>query len=291
MLCPDERSARRPKRLLTQNRRLRPLGIFTWTLPALAGRFPDGTTYVTCRNAGVCSQACYALNGTYRIPGVLARHQRNLQFVLGDLDGWKAAMLAELNHSRYRHAWIRIHDSGDFLSLEYLRAWLEIMRSRPSTRFYCYTKEVSLFRTEVEPDPPDNFWWVYSLGGKQDHLLGDGDRVADVFPDEESIAAAGWNSQAASDLLAVLGPAPVGIRANNIARFRAVQAGRRWSEWQAQTDAARRAKLARHRNNSVERGEAVTEPRADTVATPDDPAPELTGRATGERAIQCPDSL
>lgn len=266
---PDDQPTRRPKRLLTQNRRLRPLGIFTWTLPALAGRFPDGTTYVTCRNAGVCSKACYALNGTYLIPGVLARHQQNLRFILDDLSGWTKAMLAELDRPKFRNAWVRIHDSGDFFSAEYLRAWLEIVNARPHTRFYCYTKEVSLFREEVEPDPPRNLWWVYSFGGKQDHLLGENDRVADVFPDEAAITAAGWNSQAASDLLAVLGPAPVGIPANNIARFRAAQAGRRWSEWQAQTDAARQTKLARHRHNAADRTDATDHRFPDDVAPAD----------------------
>ncbi|MFE5372765.1 hypothetical protein ACFRA5_36360 [Streptomyces mirabilis] len=36
------------------------------------------------------------------------------------------------------------------------------------------------------------------------------DRVADVYPDEAAIRADGWHSQDSSDLLAVLGPAPVG---------------------------------------------------------------------------------
>jgi hypothetical protein len=57
-----------------------------------------------------------------------------------------------------------------------------------------------------------------------------------------NIAAAGWHSQDESDLLAVLGPAPVGIPANNIAHFKARQAGRRWSRWQAGVDAARAAR-------------------------------------------------
>jgi hypothetical protein len=90
------------------------------------------------------------------------------------------------------------------------------------------TKEVSAFRQLVEPNPRRNLWWVYSYGGTQDSTLDPGvDRVADVFPDEQSITAAGWNSQEESDLLAVLGPAPIGIPANNITRFKARQAGRR----------------------------------------------------------------
>ncbi|HEV7647675.1 MAG TPA: hypothetical protein VGP26_05915 [Actinophytocola sp.] len=32
------------------------------------------------------------------------------------------------------------------------------MCARLRTRFYCYTKEVGLFRELVEPDPPVNAW-------------------------------------------------------------------------------------------------------------------------------------
>ena len=117
------------------------------------------------------------------------------------------------------------------------------MRARQRTRFYAYTKEVAAFRDLVEPSPPRNFWWVYSYGGTQDSTLdATTDRVADVFPNEQSITDAGWHSQEESDLLAVLGPTPVGIPANNIAHFKARQAGRRWSRWQAGVDAARAAR-------------------------------------------------
>ncbi|MBE8517086.1 hypothetical protein ILP97_06110 [Amycolatopsis sp. H6(2020)] len=82
--------------------------------------------------------------------------------------------------------------------------------------------------------------WISSKTHTQDSTLDPAvDRVADVFPDEGSIAAAGRHSQEEPDLLAVLGPTPVGIPANNIAHFKARQAGRRWSRWQAGVDAAR----------------------------------------------------
>ncbi len=226
--------------LLRQNARLRKHGIWNWTLPAWAGRFADGRTYNACKSAGICRTTCYARNGTYRIPAVLARHEANLRYTLDDLDGWKAAMLAELDHPKFTGAWVRVHDSGDFHSAAYLLAWLDIARSTPETGFYCYTKELALFREHVEPDPPPNFRWVYSYGGTQDADLDpERDRVADVFPDEQAIQDAGWHSQAESDLLAVLGPAPVGIPANRIPRFTRLQNGRRWSDWQADTDADR----------------------------------------------------
>jgi hypothetical protein len=230
----------RPPRLLTQNRELKREGIWNWTLPAWAGRLPDGRTYNTCPAAGVCAKACYALNGSYRFPVVKARHQANLAYVLDDPDGWEKQMFTELCHARHSGGWVRIHDAGDFFSDEYLAAWLRLARSVPDVTFYAYTKEVSRFRRMVEPDPPPNFLWVFSYGGREDHLLDpERDRTADVFPDDESMTAAGYTSQDASDLLAVLGPPKVGIPANNIPAFRKRLAGRTFRQWQHEADAGR----------------------------------------------------
>lgn len=231
----------RPRWLLTQNRELKAIGVWNWTLPAWAGRLPDGRTYNTCPSAGICRHVCYARNGTYLWPAVRGRHQANLAYVLDDLPGWEYAMTAELAARRYHGTWIRIHDSGDFFSDDYLRAWLRICKARPDNTFYAYTKEVDRFRRLVEPAPPPNFLWVYSYGGVEDHLLDPAvDRVADVFTDEAAIAAAGWSSQEDSDLLAVIGPRLVGIPANRIPKFLRALDGRRFSQWQAEHDAARR---------------------------------------------------
>ena len=236
----------RPRWLLTQNRELKAIGVFNWTLPAWAGRLPDGRTYNTCPAAGICRHVCYARNGTYLWPAVRGRHHANLAYVLDDLAGWQTAMTAELGARRYRNAWIRIHDSGDFFSDAYLRAWLRICRARPHNTFYAYTKEVSRFRRLVEPDPPANFLWVFSYGGIEDHLLDPAvDRVADVFTDEAAIAEAGWSSQEASDLLAVLGPRLVGIPANRIPKFLRTLDGRRFSQWQIDETRRRDLRAAR----------------------------------------------
>lgn len=117
------------------------------------------------------------------------------------------------------------------------------------------TKEIRRFRALVEPSPPGNFLWVYSYGGTQDSELTVSDRVADVFPDEASIDAAGWSSQDASDLLAVLGPKLVGVPANRIPHFLRRLQGRRFSEWQAEVDAERHI---RH----IARVQAITSARS-----------------------------
>ncbi|MGW9205659.1 GP88 family protein [Embleya sp. NPDC055664] len=213
----------------------------------LAGAQNGNTGVTAVGNSASSDSRVYQQNGTYTWPVVLARHQRNLLMVLDELPRWEQAMTTELGAIRFRGAWVRIHDSGDFFSDAYLMAWLKVMRERPDTNFYAYTKEIARFRALVEPAAPANFLWVYSFGGTQDAALDpDEDRVADVFPDEEAIEAAGWHSQEASDLLAVLGPRLVGIPANRIPHYLKRLQRRTFRSWQAEVDAERRER-AQHR--------------------------------------------
>ncbi|MER5889671.1 hypothetical protein ABT160_38090 [Streptomyces sp. NPDC001941] len=220
--------------LLTQNERMKKQGIFNWTLPAwvvqVTDTAPDGTTTVrrvnVCPSAGVCAKHCYALgsdSGYIRFPAARARHLRNLRMVLDTPLLWKERMAAELRHPRYQRNFesgkmghIRIHDAGEFYDDFYALMWMEIMRGAPEgLTFYAYTKEVSRFRRLVEPNPPANFKYVFSRGGKEDALIDPTrDRDADVFPTLEDLQAAGYSSQAASDLLAVYGPPRVGMTVN-----------------------------------------------------------------------------
>lgn len=252
-LSPAQRLAVRPERLLTQNACVRRDGIFNWCLPAWAGRMADGRTYNTCPSASICAKVCYALAGSYRFSNVRERHERNLAYVLDDLPGFTAHMIDEIGRKR-RPIIVRIHDAGDFFSPQYLQAWRQVMAACPDSRFYTYTKEIALFRQLIEPSPPPNFKFAYSYGGTQDALLDEHrDRVVDVFPTVAALNAAGYHDQSASDLLAVDGPAPVGIPANRIPHFLKRQGNRTFRTWQeeaAAADAARKARrsLPNHRH-------------------------------------------
>ncbi|MBE1580533.1 hypothetical protein ACFORH_39145 [Amycolatopsis roodepoortensis] len=218
------------------NKRLAAIDVYTWTIPALSARI-DGTTIRTCPAAGICARACYALTGTYRWSNVRQAHETNLRFVISDPAGWEAAMIAELAAPRFRGAVVRVHDAGDFFSDDYTRAWMRIMRTAPDTRFYAYTKEVRRFVELVEPDPPGNFRWRYSYGGREDHLIRPGAPVADVFPDDA--IPAGWRSQRGNDLVAADDTEQVAIPANNIPAARRAQGARSFREWQIADDTAR----------------------------------------------------
>ena len=241
----------RKARLLTQNRELREIGAYNYSIPALGARLPDGTYFHTCPQAGVCARFCYARNGTYLFPAVKRKHVDNLMRYLRDRDQWHADILDELSHPRFRGGkYVRIHDSGDFFADDYLELWMEIAREVPDVTFYAYTKEVSRFKRIAErqywsvgkqayyPYAPANFKWLYSLGGREDHLIDrDRDRHAEVFPTREALDAAGYFDQEESDILAIEAPTNrIGIVANNIPHYRKRQGTGSFGSIQAEHD-------------------------------------------------------
>jgi hypothetical protein len=202
--------------LTNGNRELKADGIFTWSLPALATKLSTGANFLTCPNAGVCAQLCYARSGTYNFSNVKAAHTRNLEMTIDDLNGWKNRIIEELKAKRYQGGKsVRIHDSGDFYSGEYFEAWLEIATVTPNVFFYAYTKEVALIK---KYSLPSNFVIIFSMGGKQDHLIDkENDRHAEVFPTIGALIDAGYANQEESDLLAATLPTnKIGIVSNNI---------------------------------------------------------------------------
>jgi hypothetical protein len=265
----------KPATLLRQNSELKADRIWNWTLPAFAVRLADGRTMNVCPKAGACANFCYALNGTYMFRNVRGAHERNLVYVLDHLDEWKNHMIEELQHKKFRpngierfaaydlqlkgwtEGWrlsggaaVRIHDSGDFFSVDYLKAWLEIAYRTPDVLFYAYTKDVTMFREHAEGKTPVNFRYVFSMGGKEDHLVDkDTDRHADVFPSLEVLADLGYLDQEDSDLLAVLLPTTrIGIVSNNIPHFNKKMAGRSFSELQVERDEKIQSKFKGEQN-------------------------------------------
>jgi hypothetical protein len=228
----------RPATLLSSNSELRPDGIYNWSIPALAAKLSNGTNIKTCPNAGACATVCYARNGTYNFSNVKGRHVKNLEYILEDPQGWFAQMLEEVSKPKMRGKHVRIHDAGDFFSEDYLQMWLKLARLVPEVTFYCYTKEVSMFKRVLSEGCPSNFKYLFSMGGKEDHLIDkENDRHAEVFPDDAAILDAGYMNQSASDLLAITLPTnKVGIPQNNIPQFKKRLAGKTFGELQIERE-------------------------------------------------------
>jgi hypothetical protein len=213
------------------NSNLRRDGIWVWSIPALNARLTDGSNFVTCPNAGICANLCYARSGTFQFSNVKAAHLRNLEATLYNLSGWTREVINELTAPKFRGGKsVRIHDAGDFYSLDYLMAWVLIAQATPDVLFYAYTKEVQMVKEVILPP---NFAILFSKGGKQDQMITDADRHAEVFPDLESLLAAGYMDQEGSDLDAVnLPTTKIGIVSNNIKHLKKRQGPSTFGELQ-----------------------------------------------------------
>jgi len=64
---------------------------------------------------------------------------------------------------------VRIHSSGDFFNGRYLSVWLAVARLNPQLKFYCYSKSLHLFGTNISI--PKNFYVTASMGGLRDDLI------------------------------------------------------------------------------------------------------------------------
>lgn len=222
----------RPRQLLTKTTRSKAAGkVWNWTIPALAVTLSDGSKLVTCPQAGACAQFCYARAGAYRWDNVKAAHLQRLEWALDDLSFFRDGMVAELQKKKYAGCAIRIHDSGDFFSDDYFTAWAVIATMSPHLTFYAYTKEVSRSR-RLEWLIPPNMVLIYSLGGKEDHLIDLArERHNDVFPSIEALEAAGYTCASEDDNVAWRSENHrIGVLSNNIPQYTKKMGGRRFSE-------------------------------------------------------------
>ena len=119
---------------------------------------------------------CYAASQENQYPNVYKSRKYNLDLILKSLKGeygfYRTYEL--INDSIQKHKTrninkVRIHSSGDFFNGEYLRCWFAVARLNPLMKFYCYSKSLHLFGTNVSI--PNNFFLTASFGGKRDDLI------------------------------------------------------------------------------------------------------------------------
>lgn len=210
------------KQVLTQNGKMKKssqgdIALYNWTIPAFKSQ--DGT--ITCPNASKCVIGCYAKQGSYIWSKVQLSHQNKLD--LTKHPNFTEIMIDAINSKvntnkkKGKKCLIRVHDAGDFYSLDYTLSWFRIMRhfeTEPSVSFYAYTKEVSRFKSlEVNYDNiPKNFTIIFSLGGKLDSLIDQQkDRHAKVFQSETKLLKDGYIDASNDDTLALTSNPKVGL--------------------------------------------------------------------------------
>jgi len=184
-------------KLLSQNSKMKASGknIFNFTIPAF--RTPDGQ--VTCPNATTCISGCYARQGAYNWKPVKAKHMANFNATKHEF--FVGMIIREIESKRVKPTHIRIHDSGDFYSMEYLQNWIKIAGYLPKIQFYAYTKMISMVKSS---ELPPNFKIIFSLGGREDTLINQNiDRHSRVFETLDDLIQAGYVDASDNDLIAL----------------------------------------------------------------------------------------
>lgn len=165
---------------------------------------------VTCPFAGQCAKenGCYAKNVPYTWSNVAQAYENRLAATQTSnfIELISKELLPKLKTAirQGKQLVIRIHDSGDFYSVQYLDKWLKIIQAFPMVQFYAYTKSVPMFKRKFKnTQPPENFTIIFSEGGIADHLIDcQKDRHSRVFSSKEALISAGYDDASKDDTVA-----------------------------------------------------------------------------------------
>ena len=184
--------------LLTQNSKLKKtskeLGVrvFNFGLPA----YKSASGKLICPMADSCVKFCYARKGAYIWSNVKPAFEK--RYELSKTDDFVNKMYDEI--SKKKPDYVRVHDSGDYYSRQYLSKWIDIALLFPEIKFYSYTNMVQLFK---EVELPSNFDVIFSDSGKQKHLIDTQvDRHTKIFSSEQELDRAGYVNASKVDLYA-----------------------------------------------------------------------------------------
>lgn len=200
--------------LLTQNAKLKKTSIennmrvLNFSLPA----YKTITGKTVCPFAKDCIKYCYAQKGNYKYPSVIKG--LNNRYELSKTAEFVPKMNATIILERPTH--VRIHDSGDFYSPQYLNKWVQIAKDNTSVIFYAYTKSIKFFKEKTKFSDlvvmPKNLKIIFSEGSKTDNLINVAtDRHARIFKSKELLQAAGYIDASNNDLQAITDNKKVGL--------------------------------------------------------------------------------
>jgi len=162
-----------------------------------------------CPMAGSCKEYCYATVGQQAFKNGVLRRAR--AFLATQQADFVPRMIAEVQKAEKKGAKaVRVHDSGDFYSYDYLLSWLYIAHANPHMQFYAYTKMIALVKLSAAKNIiPSNFRLIQSLGGVADKQIDTSLPHSKIFSSREELLAAGYEDASESDRPAAFGTSPL----------------------------------------------------------------------------------
>jgi hypothetical protein len=193
--------------ILTQNSKLKKTSkennkrVFNFGISA----YKTSTGKIVCPFAKDCIKFCYAQKGAYNFGNVKPLFEQRYNLTKSNV------FIKAINESIKvkKVDVLRIHDSGDFYSNEYINKWLTIAKENKNVIFYAYTKSIPLFE---KINLPDNFIVIYSYGSKVDNLIDpDKHRHSKIFDNEKQLISEGYINASKNDLNAIKSNKKVGL--------------------------------------------------------------------------------
>jgi hypothetical protein len=137
--------------------------VVSFNIPAAIDFRIRDAKFNTCPQAGACKSVCYARSGKMTLDDAIRVRLDNLWSTL------RPDFVERVSESirSFKATHVRIHDSGDFYSQQYVDAWTNVAKSLPGIVFYAYTKSLDLDYSAA----PGNLRIVQSEGGKLDALI------------------------------------------------------------------------------------------------------------------------
>jgi hypothetical protein len=166
----------------------------------------------TCPQALACKGVCYAKMGRYVMHNVVQARKHNLKLSLRPT--FVRHIIADLNQMVVKskvckkpYNVVRLHDSGDFFSQEYLNNWATIAATFPHVIFYAYTKSLHLDMSAI----PSNLRITRSQGGRLDKLINLGLPNSRIFSSHAARKRAKYVDGNLSDIPAIEGVTSIGL--------------------------------------------------------------------------------
>jgi hypothetical protein len=183
--------------LLTQNNKIRKTAkhfdvkLFNFSIPA----YKSKSGFTTCPSADICIKFCYAQKGMYKFASKWSELKLQATFK----DDFVAAISKDIKDKKAE--FVRVHDSGDYYSKEYLLKWFKIAEQNPNVKFYSYTNEVNMIKNLKSI--PINFDFIFSDSGKEREFINKkNDRHTKIFGSLKALKKANYEDSSEFDLYA-----------------------------------------------------------------------------------------
>jgi hypothetical protein len=123
---------------------------------------------IDCPGAGACKRFCYSFKA-WRYPAAYCRQLQNSYLIR-----YAFGYIEEAFKALPQNAKFRLYVDGDFDSLQTLRQWMDLIKTRPDVRVYGYSKSWQLF-LELHASGyqwPSNYLLNLSSGSKYNEKSG-----------------------------------------------------------------------------------------------------------------------